>query len=329
MGFVIPGEAVARRVQRRTLRLAHALDDGFRAGDFDAVEGDDPAEEVRARHDLDLRGEAVGAQRGEDQILAEAVDEGACHVVFALEHDAHGLAAVHAEDGAGIARGGAAAPDVLAEAGIRQALEIEHLVDAEVLDDAVARIEGREIVVFIIPEQRPGADLIPRAVAPERHFALARPAEIVKAHLHIVADRLVEAVDIIINALVRGFDAAGQQHLTVEIPRIVAADEALELFDQLAGFALGDEFGRLHRVDEQLQLRQLERAADEMIAHLPPVLLGDDVVAEGLELLEIVIERFALDGDLRALETLDDLRHGEAVGLVRLALEHVREDEQL
>ena len=66
-----------------------------------------------------------------------------------------------------------------------------------------------------------------------------------------------------------------------------------------------------------------------MIAHLPPVLLGDDVVAEGLELLEIVVERFALDGDLRALEALDDLRHGEAVRLVRLAPEQICEDEQL
>ena len=95
--------------------FAHALDDGFRAGDFDAVESDDPAEEVRARHNLDLRGKAVFAQRGEDQILTEPVDEGTRHVVFALEHDAHGLTAVHAEDSAGIARGGALAPDVFAE----------------------------------------------------------------------------------------------------------------------------------------------------------------------------------------------------------------------
>ena len=57
----------------------------------------------------------------------------------------------------------------------------------------------------------------------------------------LLVDGLMQHVHVIVDALVDGLDAAGDQHLPVEIPRLVHARERLQLLDQQTGFLFRDE----------------------------------------------------------------------------------------
>ena len=69
----------------------------------------------------------------------------------------------------------------------------------------------------------------------------------------------MELVYIIIYALVHGLDPAADVHLPLELAGLVHRRLGLQLADELAALALGDELGGLHRVHQQLQLGQLKR----------------------------------------------------------------------
>ena len=68
----------------------------------------------------------------------------------------------------------------------------------------------------------------------------------------------MELINVIVDALVHGLDPPGDQHLSLKLPGVVDADQRLQLFDEPAGLALRDEPGGLHRIHQQLQLRQLK-----------------------------------------------------------------------
>ena len=96
------------------------------------------------------------------------------------------------------------------------------------------------------------------------------------------------------------------------------AGQGFELADQLPGFLLGDELGALHRVHQQLELRQLEAARGQMVAHVPPVLLAEDLQAEFCKLFKVLVEGLALGVDAAGLQLRGNLLQGQGVALVRL-----------
>ena len=87
------------------------------------------------------------------------------------------------------------------------------------------------------------------------------PLKILKLDPGVTANGSMNLVHIIIDAFIHSLDPPGNQHLTVQLSGLVSADQALQFFDQGAALVLGDEFGGLHRVHQQLQLRQLEGAS--------------------------------------------------------------------
>ena len=101
----------------------------------------------------------------------------------------------------------------------------------------------------------------------------------------------------------------------------------LQLVDQLAALALGDEAGGLDRVHQQLQLRQLEGALPQKPARRAalPALHIQPELAEGLH---IGIDALAFGPDVPLLQAGDDLRDGEGVLLIGEFPEKLAQTEQ-
>ena len=65
----------------------------------------------------------------------------------------------------------------------------------------------------------------------------------------------------------------------------------------LMRFFMGDEFGGLHAVYQQLQLRQLKGAASHIIAEEAASLAFHNIHTEGAQRLDVIVNAFALCGD--------------------------------
>ena len=119
-----------------------------------------------------------------------------------------------------------------------------------------------------------------------------------KADLAVLGDAAVDLVHVIVDGLVHGLDAVGHKDLAAELPGLIDAGEALDLFDEGDRLFVGDEFGCLHAVHQQLQLGQLKLPVADVIA-APPILFGlDDVQPEPAQGLDVVIDAFALGPDV-------------------------------
>ena len=119
-------------------------------------------------------------------------------------------------------------------------------------------VVGNEVVVLVVPPQMPWADAVPPAVPAQRFLLLHRPLKVLETDLLSLSDGSMELINVIVDALVHGLDPPGDQHLSLKLPGVVDADQRLQLFDEPAGLALRDEPGGLHRIHQQLQLRQLK-----------------------------------------------------------------------
>ena len=83
----------------------HLLNYAVRTDDPDtASEGYYPSEKMRAYSYSNSCAEMVLIYRGEDDILAEAVDQYPCHIVFTFECDLRFRADIHAEERFGVVR---------------------------------------------------------------------------------------------------------------------------------------------------------------------------------------------------------------------------------
>ena len=177
-----------------------------------------------------------------------------------------------------------------------------------------------EIIIFILPAQRIGAGRIqPRPVAAGAVQIIVKIAERDAA---VFLDGLVQQIDGIIDALVHGLDASGDCDLPPQAPGGILACKRLKLGDQLHGLPLRQEFARLHRVDQQLQLRQLKRARGKKIPAVP-ALDRHDIHTKLLQAQNIVVDALALGPDALRGERVQNVLHGEQVLLIRLPLEQL------
>ena len=202
---------------------------------------------------------------------------------------------------------------------------MRHLVHAVVREPVALGVRD-EIVIFLLPAKRVWTGVvIARAVAPGKIDVKVKIAE---ADAAVARDGLVQQIDGVIDALVHRLDPARDDHLPSETPGLVDACERFELGDQLHGFLFRQKPARLHRVDQQLQLRQLKRARGKKIPAVP-ALDRHDIHAELLQARDVVIDALAFGFDAARGERIEDLRHTERVVFIRPPLKKLLEDEQL
>ena len=185
---------------------------------------------------------------------------------------------------------------------------------------------GDKIIILILPAQRIGAGSIqPRPVAAGAVQIIVKIAERDAA---VFLDSLMQQIDGIVDALVHGLDAPCDRDLPPQAPGGIPTCKRLQLGDQLHGFPLRQKPARLHRVDQQLELRQLKRARTEKI---PAVLSLDrhDVHAELLQAQNIVVDTLALGADAPRGKRVQNVLHGKQMLLVRLPLKQLLQIKQL
>ena len=125
-----------------------------------------------------------------------------------------------------------------------------------------------------------------------------------------------------------GLDPIHDVHLPPQLPGVGAAGQPLQLADEGHALALGQERRRLHHVDEQLQLRQLEVALPQKVAEAL-ALYRLHVHAVHPQQLQIVVEALALGADAAARQIGDHVLHGLGMLLVGLLLQVARQIQQL
>ena len=196
------------------------------------------------------------------------------------------------------------------------------------LDLSVFRVVAYQIVVLVVPHQRPGADLIPGAVLAQLHFLIYVPPEIFEPDLAVRPDGLVQLVYIIVDAFVHGLDAPGNNDLPLEFPGLILAHHAFQFFYQRVGFFVRDELGRLHGVHQQFQLGQFKPAVAHMVIKIPPGLLADNIKTEITQQLEILIQRLPLRAYPVGVQFFRNLGKGKGVLVIRIFGKYFYEVQQ-
>ena len=150
--------------------------------------------------------------------------------------------------------------------------------------------------------------------------------KIAEAHPSALRQGGVKGVDGIVYALVHGLDPPVHIDLPLKLPGLPHAGEPLQLADELVALAPGDEFARLHRVHQQLELRELKGPlSDEPPGGPPlPALYVQPKPPQGLQ---VVIDAFALRRHAFGLQSRNELRHRHGVVLVRPLQQHPGQDQ--
>ena len=129
-------------------------------------------------------------------------------------------------------------------------LDVFHLVNAVVADARAfrrRRVVGDEVIVFVVPCQRPWADAVICAimtVIPVDFIPACEiecPVEIQKSNFHAARHRAVQGVDIVVDLLINVFQSVADIDLALELPRFFPACKRLNLADQLAAFLFRDK----------------------------------------------------------------------------------------
>ena len=127
-------------------------------------------------------------------------------------------------------------------------------------------IEGNQIVIFIVPRQRPRTDAVARTISAvlllnaRTGREIQHPVEIAKRNLDIVGYGRVQRINIVVNLLIKRFHTFGNIYLTLERMRFMVTGEVLDFADELVGFFLGDKAGALDCIHKQLELGQFKLA---------------------------------------------------------------------
>ena len=233
--------------------ILHLLNDFIRTCDFySGAKRHDPAQKLAAGDHIHMHTEGIFIDGNQGNILAEAVNDDSGLVVAAFQRHAGFLPSEHAEDGLGVLCHIKAFEGFLSLAPCLDNTQILHLIHTIMLDFVRSCVITNEVVVFVVPHQAPGADLIQRAIMPQNRIALEIPLEIVEGDLFAVRDGRVDGIHVVVDQLVRSLDSSGYNDLPLQLPCLIYADEVFQLFDQRLRFLIRDEFGGLYRVYQEL-----------------------------------------------------------------------------
>ena len=174
-----------------------------------------------------------------------------------------------------------------------------------------------QIIIFVIPGQRPGADHIPCSALLNLQFLIQSDDPILERNLFILMHRLVDAVHVIKNALIDGLYPVADKHFPLQSPCLLPRRTLRQFADQLFRLAHRNELGRLDRIDQKLKLRKFKIPCSHEVPARAPFLL-DDVQTELPQHLHIGIGRPAVRRQVVLPEIRSDLRRVDSMLLIRL-----------
>ena len=130
-----------------------------------------------------------------------------------------------------------------------------------------------------------------------------------------------------VDALVDSFYAAVDVQMPFQQRGVSGSNKGRQPFDQILAFSRRDEPRRLHRVDEQLDLRGFKVPGCHMVEVLHSAFF-DDIHAELHKLFNVAAERARVGGDAVFLQMGGDIGNRNRMGFIRGLPEVFEQDER-
>ncbi len=287
--------------------------------------GEYPAVEIAAEIDGCLHAEMVLVHDLRGNILPEAVDDAVHEGVFAQQRDTAGLAVEHGK--------------LLREefryvkalwlfySGFIRNLHLNDAVNAELCDLLPVIVETDEIVCIVIPKQGIRGNEVYPSVVPVDALLGGRVIEVAEGDFPSLCNSGLDAVYADVDALVDSFYAAVDVQMPFQQRGVSGSDKGRQPFDQLLAFSRRDEPRRLHRIDEELNLRGFKVPGCHMVEVLHSAFF-DYIHAELHKLFNVAAERSRVGGDAVFLQLGGDIRKGDRVRFVRGLPKVFEQDER-
>ena len=177
-------------------------------------------------------------------------------------------------------------------------------------------MEAYEVVGIVIPEQGIRGNEVYLSVVPVDAFLDGRVIEVAEGDFPLLCNGGLDAVYADVDALVDGFYAAVDVQMPFQQRGVSGSDKSRQPLDQILAFSRRDEPRRLHRIDEELNLRGFKVPGCHMVEVLHSAFL-DDIHAELHKLFNVVAERARVGGGAVFLQMGGDIRKGDRVRFVR------------
>ena len=185
------------------------------------------------------------------------------------------------------------------------------------LHNPAGTVIGGQIIVLILPDQRPGTDLL-LPVGPGHQFLFQVPVQVLEGNLPVLLDRPMDIVNAVVDTFILRLYPSGHIHLALQLARIMFSRQKLQFFDQTAGLSACDKAGGLHRIHKQLQLRQLKVPSAHVVAASASAVYLENVIAKIPQLLYVIIDALALGMNVVGLQIGDNIRRAGRMLLVRI-----------
>ena len=256
--------------------------------------GKHPAVEIAAEIDRRLHAEMIIIHDLCGNVLTEAVDDAVHEGVFAQQRNMARFAGKHGK--------------FLCK--IRRHIEILGLLKGCVLRDPQAVdavypelcnllpvfVEAYEVVGIVIPEQGIWGDGIDFPAVSMHALLGGRVIEVAEGDLFPFRNGGLDTVYADVDAFVDSLYPAVNVQMPFQQHGVSGSDKGRQAFDQLLAFSRRDEPRRLHRVNQQLDLRRLKVTGRHMVEVLNPAVF-DNIHAKLHKLFDVFAECSRVGGD--------------------------------
>lgn len=287
--------------------------------------GKHPAVEIAAEIDRRLHAEMALVHDLRGNILSEAVDDAVHEGVFAQQRNVARFAGKHGK--------------FLCK--IRRHIEILGLLKGSFLRDpqpvnAVYTelrnllpvfVEAHEVVGIVIPEQGIWGDGIDFPAVSMHALLGGGIIKVAEGDFPSLCNGGLDAVYADVDALVDSFYAAVDVQMPFQQCGVSGSSKGRQPLDQLLAFSRRDEPRRLHRVDEELNLRGFKVPGCHMVEVLHSAFL-DNIHAELHKLFNVAAERSRVGGDAVFLQMGGDIGKRNRMGFIRGLPEVFEQDER-
>ena len=105
------------------------------------------------------------------------------------------------------------------------------------LQNSSLGIVGNQVIIFIIPCQKPWTYLVKSAVLAQLHLFMHIPVKILETNLHIAGYCSINHIYTVVNGFIDRFVAVNDYDLTLQFSGIVIADKLIAFLRDSVGIA--------------------------------------------------------------------------------------------
>lgn len=186
-----------------------------------------------------------------------------------------------------------------------------------------------QVIVVFVENQRHRLYYVMVAVSPVNLLPVFVQIEIAEDDLLVPLNGILYETDCVVYGFVPVLAGVKLYEVTLEDACSVAAAQGSDLVHQLAGLLFGYEAGRLHGVDQDLELWDAEAAVADEVAFFVADQLFHDLIALIVQKLDVPVQRPNAAGYVHGLQPGRQLRLGHRMVFVRLLTQNLHDLQEL